>query len=75
MSIGRKGMQLAARVLAATAWDLFHDAKLVATARAEFRQRLAGRRYQPLLLPGQEPPLDYRDPPRRRPLTDRKATP
>jgi aminobenzoyl-glutamate utilization protein B len=75
MSIGRKGLQLAARVLAATAWDLFHDAKLLAAARAEFRQRLAGRRYQSLLLPGQEAPLDYRDPPRRRPLMDGKVTP
>jgi aminobenzoyl-glutamate utilization protein B len=64
-SIGKKGMVLAGRVLAATAWDLFHDPKLVAAARAEHRDRLAGRAYQSLLLPGQEPPLDYRDPPRR----------
>jgi hypothetical protein len=61
-------MQLAARVLAATAWDHFHEAKRVAAARAEFRPRLAGRRYQALLLPGQEPP-------HRRPLMDRKVAP
>jgi aminobenzoyl-glutamate utilization protein B len=65
-SIGKKGMQLAARVLAATAWDLFHDPKLIAAAQAEHRQRLAGRAYRSLLLPGQEPPLDYRDPPKGR---------
>jgi aminobenzoyl-glutamate utilization protein B len=64
-SIGRKGMDLAARVLAATAWDLYQDPKLVAAAQAEHRRRLAGRKYQPLLEPEQTPPLDYRDPPKR----------
>jgi aminobenzoyl-glutamate utilization protein B len=61
-SIGKKGMTLAARVLAATAWDLFHGPKTLAAAQAELRSRLAGRAYQPLILPGQEPPLDYRNP-------------
>jgi aminobenzoyl-glutamate utilization protein B len=60
-------MVLAARTLAATAWDLFADPQIVAAAQAEHRQRLAGRAYQPLLEPGQEPPLKYRDPPTRRP--------
>jgi aminobenzoyl-glutamate utilization protein B len=64
-SIGRKGMDLASRVLAATAWDLFQNPKLIDAARAEHRRRLAGREYRSLLLPGQPPPLDYRDPPRR----------
>jgi aminobenzoyl-glutamate utilization protein B len=64
-SIGRKGMQLAARVLAATAWDLYQNPKLIATAKEEHQRRLAGRKYQSLLLPEQKPPLDYRDPPRR----------
>jgi aminobenzoyl-glutamate utilization protein B len=62
-SIGRKGMVLAARVLAATAWDLLHDPGLLASARAEHRRRLEGRPYKSLLGPGQKPPLDYRDPP------------
>ncbi len=65
MSIGRKGMDLAARVLAATAWDLFHDPATLTAAQAELQRRLAGRPYQALLLPGQQPPLDYRNPPRR----------
>lgn len=65
-TIGRKGMVLAARTLAATAWDLFEDPKLVAAAKAEHKERLAGRKYQPLIEPGQEPPLEYRNPPRRR---------
>jgi aminobenzoyl-glutamate utilization protein B len=62
-SIGRKGMDLATRVLGATAWDLFHDPKALADAKAEQTRRLAGRTYQSLLGPGQKPPLDYRDPP------------
>jgi aminobenzoyl-glutamate utilization protein B len=66
MSIGKKGMGLAARVLAATAWDLYRDPKLIEAARTEHRRRLEGRAYRSLLLPGQSPPLDYRDPPRRR---------
>lgn len=64
-SIGRKGMNLAARVLAATAWDLFESPELVAAAKAEHKQRLGDRRYKPMLHKGQPPPLDYRNPPRR----------
>jgi aminobenzoyl-glutamate utilization protein B len=65
MSIGRKGMQLAAKVLAATAWDLYQNPKLIAAAKAEHRRRLGERKYQSLLEPKQKPPLHYRDPPRR----------
>ncbi len=67
MSIGRKGMDLAARVLAATALDLYKNPQLVAAAKAEHRQRLGGRTYRSLLQPGQEPSLGYRNPPRRNP--------
>jgi aminobenzoyl-glutamate utilization protein B len=63
-TIGKKGMVLAARVMAANAWDLFHDPKLITAAKVEHQQRLAGRTYKSLLLPGQPPPLDYRDPPK-----------
>lgn len=65
-SIGRQGMHLAARTLAAIAWDLFHDPPLIAAAKAEHQRRLEGRKYVPLLEPNQPPPLDYRDPPKRR---------
>ncbi|MBL8794575.1 MAG: amidohydrolase [Planctomycetia bacterium] len=65
-SIGRQGMHLAARTLAATAWDLFHDPKLIAAAKDEYQRKLAGRKYQSLLEKDQEPPLDYRDPPKRK---------
>lgn len=65
MTIGRQGMDLAARTLAATAWDLFQDPKIITAAQAEHQERLAGRKYKSLLEPGQKPPLDYRDPPRK----------
>jgi aminobenzoyl-glutamate utilization protein B len=65
-SIGKKGMQLAARTLAAMAWELFQDNKLRMAAQAEHRDRIGDRPYRPLILPGQPPPLDYRDPPRKR---------
>jgi aminobenzoyl-glutamate utilization protein B len=64
-TIGRKGMLLAAKTLAATAWDLFSDPQLLAAAKADFDRRLAGRKYQPLLEKDQRPPLDYRNPPKR----------
>jgi aminobenzoyl-glutamate utilization protein B len=63
--IGRKGMQLAARTLAASAWDLFQDPKLVAAAKAEHARRLAGKKYESLIPKDLAPPLDYRDPPKR----------
>jgi aminobenzoyl-glutamate utilization protein B len=64
-SIGRQGMQLAAKVLAASAWDFFQNPKSISAAKAEHGERLSGHRYKPLLEPNQKPPLDYRDPPKR----------
>ena len=60
MSIGHKGMLLAAKVLAATARELYTSPQLVAEATAEFRDRRgADFRYRPL-LGDRAPPLDYR---------------
>jgi aminobenzoyl-glutamate utilization protein B len=59
-TIGKKGMNLAARNLAATAYDLFTDPQLVKDAKAEHARRLAGRKYASLLEKDQAPPLDYR---------------
>ena len=60
MSIGHKGMMLAADVLAATARELYLNPRLVAEARAEFDQRRGkGFVYRPL-LGDRDPPLDYR---------------
>jgi aminobenzoyl-glutamate utilization protein B len=66
-TIGKKGMVLAARVLASTAWDLFGSPDLLVGAKAEHRRRLAGQSYRSLLGPDQKPPLDYRDVPGRGP--------
>lgn len=63
-SIGRKGMNLAARVLAATAWDLFTTPKLIDSAKAELQRRTGEQAYESLMQPGQKPPLDYRNAPR-----------
>lgn len=62
-SIGKHGMQLAARTMAATAWDLYQNPETIAAAKTEHIKRLSGRKYESLLLPGQKPPLDYRNAP------------
>src|SRR5262249_49194555 len=77
-SIGRKGMILAARVLAATAWELFGSPEVLRAARDEQRRRIAGRPYRSLLGPDQKPPLDYRAAPDRRaetPISSPGVTP
>ena len=58
-----KGLNLAARVIAATAWDLYKNPDLIAAAKAELAQRLGNQPYKSLMLPGQKPPLNYRKPP------------
>jgi aminobenzoyl-glutamate utilization protein B len=59
-------MQLAARVLAATAWDLYHSPATLTAAKSELQRRLGDRKYESLMQPGQKPPLDYRNPPKSR---------
>ena len=63
-TIGKKGMTLAARTLTATAWDLFTDPQLIKDAKQELIKRLDGRKYEAMLEKNQQPPLDYRDPPK-----------
>ncbi len=65
-TIGRDGMLLAAKVLAATAWDLYRGPEILAAARAEHRNRLTETPYRTLLAPDQNPPLDYRKQAKRR---------
>ncbi|MEX1232602.1 MAG: amidohydrolase [Planctomycetaceae bacterium] len=60
MSIGKKGMQLAAKVLAASAWDMLTHPEVIDQANAEFKDRLGKRAYQTLMQADQRPPLDYR---------------
>lgn len=59
-TIARQGMQLAAKVLAVTCWDLMTTPELLAEARAEHQRRLNGKPYVPLIGPDQPPPLNYR---------------
>jgi aminobenzoyl-glutamate utilization protein B len=74
-SIGRKGMHLAARVLAASAWDLYQSPETLVTARAELQRRMGNRKYESLMRPGQQPALDYRKPPQSRTLADEPGQP
>jgi aminobenzoyl-glutamate utilization protein B len=64
MTIGEKGMHLAARTLALTAVDLFRSPDVLQQAAAELRQRLGTEKYESLMRAGQKPPLDYRNPPK-----------
>ncbi len=60
MSIGHKGMVMAARVLALTGARLYAEPSLIASAKAEFnRRRGPDFDYRPL-LGDRSPPLDYR---------------
>jgi aminobenzoyl-glutamate utilization protein B len=61
MSIGRKGMLVAAKTLALTAMDLFTDPAELRAARASFEQRRSGHEYQSRLPADHKPPLNYRD--------------
>lgn len=63
-TIGRHGMQLAARVMAASAWDLFNSPQTLIAAKAELQRRVGDRKYESLMHPGQKPALDYRNPPK-----------
>ncbi|MFT7643489.1 MAG: aminobenzoyl-glutamate utilization protein B [Pirellulaceae bacterium] len=60
----RRGMTLASRVLAATAWDLMKNPRLIAIAKQEHRKRTGAMKYTTLMLRDQKPPLDYRNPPK-----------
>jgi aminobenzoyl-glutamate utilization protein B len=60
MSLGFKGMQVAAQTLALTGRELFTRPELIESARAEFEKRRgADFEYRPL-LGDRAPPLDYR---------------
>lgn len=61
MSIGMKGMQNAAKVLALTAIDLYRQPALIATAKAEFATRRGKDFVYRSLVGDRAPPLDYRN--------------
>jgi aminobenzoyl-glutamate utilization protein B len=61
MSIGRKGMVVAAKSLVLTAVDLYTDPKQIEAAKASFEERRAGYDYKSRIPPDHKPPLNYRD--------------
>jgi aminobenzoyl-glutamate utilization protein B len=61
MSIGRKGMMVAAKTLAMTAIDLFQDEKTIADAKAEFDKRRGADFKYNALIGNRKPALNYRD--------------
>jgi len=60
MSIGHKGMLVAAKTLALSAVDLYRDPSLIAQARAEFEDRRGPDFQYEALLGDRLPALDYR---------------
>ncbi|MEE4109025.1 MAG: amidohydrolase [Halieaceae bacterium] len=60
MSIGYKGMMVAAKTLALTAVDLYTKPELLSQASAEFRERIGPDFEYRALLGDREPALDYR---------------
>jgi aminobenzoyl-glutamate utilization protein B len=60
MSIGQRGMVIAAKAIAITAEDLFSDPKLVSAAKADFALKMTGKTYSTQIPADQKPPLDYR---------------
>ena len=61
MTIGRKGMLVAAKTLALSALDLLTSPSEIAAARASFDKRRAGHEYRSRVPADQKPPLNYRD--------------
>ncbi len=61
MSIGDKGMILAAKAMALSAEDIYRNPSLVQEAQASFKKRNAGKVFQSHLPQDAKPPLNYRN--------------
>ncbi len=59
-SIGHKGILVAAKVLAATALDLFEDPDQLESARSDFDERMKDKKYTTLIPEGQKAPRSIR---------------
>ena len=59
-TIGEKGTLYAAKVLAVTALDLFESPKLVAAAKADWKQRVKDKKYFSFIPDGQKTPQKIR---------------
>ena len=60
MSIGEKGMIVAAKTIAATAIDLYRTPSALEKARADQKQMMAGLKYATLIPEGQKAPKTIR---------------
>jgi aminobenzoyl-glutamate utilization protein B len=58
--IGHKGMLVAAKVLALSAADLLQDPQALEEAKADFQERMKGRKYTTRIPPGQKAPRAIR---------------
>ena len=63
-TVGEKGMHLASRTLAAATVELMLSDSILKAAQAEHQRRTNGKRYEPLIPEGMQPPLNYRRPPK-----------
>ncbi|UZR92705.1 amidohydrolase [Chondrinema litorale] len=61
MSIGKKGMIVAAKTLTLTAYDLFTNPEVIEEATKEFEEKTGTDFKYEALLGDREPPLDYRN--------------
>ena len=61
MSIGHKGMKLAAHLLAKTGMDLYQDPETIKAAKAELVESQGPQFDYQALLGDRDPPLDYRN--------------
>lgn len=59
-SIGEKGILYAAKVLAVTAIDLIEQPRLIAAAKADWSERMKGRKYISFIPEGQQAPQSIR---------------
>ncbi|MGA7673140.1 MAG: M20 family metallopeptidase [Nitrolancea sp.] len=57
MSIGHKGMMLAAKAMALTGVALYQDPSLIEQAQAEFKEKTGGQPYKTPLAEGLQPPV------------------
>ena len=60
MSIGQKGMVVAAKAIALTGLDLLSDPNLVQAAKEDFKKQTAGKSYYSAIPSDQKPPINYR---------------
>ena len=60
MSIGEKGMMVAAKTIAGTAIDLYRSPELIARAREDLKKTMADQKYTTLIPEGQKAPKTIR---------------